>query len=74
MSDTLTPLEQEIVRCTLSRFTCQQVAHQLRLSEGTVQAHLRSIYSKLGVTSPLELLLCVYSGAVKVTDEKVAAA
>lgn len=74
MSQTLTPVEQEIVRCALSRFTCQQVAQQLGLSEGTVQAHLRSIYRKLGVTSPLELLLCVYSGEVKVREEKVVAA
>lgn len=74
MSETLTPVEQEIVRCTLGRLTRQQVAHQLSLSEGAVQDHLCAIYSKLGVTSPLELLLCVYSGAVQVTQEKVAAA
>ncbi len=68
----LTPIEQEIVRCTLSRLSRLETARQLRVSENTVQENLQNIYDKLGVTSPLELLLCIYSGAARAT--RVAAA
>lgn len=74
MSDTLTPVERQVVRCTLGRFTPQQIARTLNMSERAVQENLRTIYRKLGITTPLELLLCVYSGGVKIGEEKSAAA
>jgi DNA-binding CsgD family transcriptional regulator len=68
----LTPMEREIVRCTLSRLSRLETARQLRLSEHAVQENLQNIYEKLGVASPLELLLCIYSGATRA--DRVAAA
>ena len=49
--DTLTAREVEVLRLVTKGLTNPQVADQLIISPLTVNAHLRSIYSKLGVTS-----------------------
>jgi predicted ATPase/DNA-binding CsgD family transcriptional regulator len=47
----LTPREVEVLRLLARGLTNAQVAEELIVSQLTVKAHLRSIYSKLGVTS-----------------------
>jgi predicted ATPase/DNA-binding CsgD family transcriptional regulator len=47
----LTPREVEILRLIASGLSNAQVAEQLIISPRTVHAHVRSIYSKLGITS-----------------------
>lgn len=74
MPDTLTPVEHQVLRCALSTATHQEIAHRLHLSESTVQDVLHSIYRKLGISSQLELLLCVCSGAVKIVEPEGSAA
>src|SRR6266704_794878 len=49
--DGLTAREVEVLRLLAQGLTDAQIAEQLVLSLHTVHAHLRSIYSKLGVTS-----------------------
>ena len=74
MSDPLTPVEQQIVRCTLNHLSREQTARCLNLTEHTVQEILHGVYRKLGITSELELLFSVYSGAVKIPANEGAAA
>ncbi|HLI09352.1 MAG TPA: LuxR C-terminal-related transcriptional regulator [Ktedonobacteraceae bacterium] len=47
----LTQREVEVLRLVSLGYTNDEVAHQLVISSRTVHAHLRSIYSKLGITS-----------------------
>ena len=68
MQDTLTPVERQVLRCTLNSLSQEQTANRLNLSESMVRESLHSIYRKLGITSQLELLLCVCSGAVKIAE------
>ena len=49
--DRLTPREIEVLRLVIAGLTNKKVAEQLRLSPRTVDAHLRSIYGKLGVNT-----------------------
>jgi DNA-binding CsgD family transcriptional regulator len=74
MSEPLTPAEQQIVRCVLNNLTPEQTARCLNLTERTVQQSLHSIYRKLGITTHLELLFSVCSGAVKIPMGQGAAA
>jgi predicted ATPase/DNA-binding CsgD family transcriptional regulator len=49
--DELTPREVEILRLVASGLSNAQMADKLIISPRTVHAHVRSIYSKLGITS-----------------------
>ena len=49
--DTLTPREAEVLRLVAAGLTDAEVAARLYLSPRTVQTHLRSIYSKLDLTT-----------------------
>jgi DNA-binding NarL/FixJ family response regulator len=49
--DGLTAREVEVLRLLSTGLTDAQIAEQQVLSLHTVHAHLRTIYSKLGVTS-----------------------
>jgi DNA-binding NarL/FixJ family response regulator len=53
-SDPLTSREVEILRLVTSGMTNREIAGTLGLSSRTVDAHLRSIYGKLGVASRSE--------------------
>ena len=74
MPETLTPVEQEVLRCTMRSLTQEQTAQTLNLSEGAVQEVMHRIYRKLGITTHLELFLCVCSGAVKLAEPEGTAA
>jgi DNA-binding NarL/FixJ family response regulator len=49
--DALTPREIDVLRLLAAGLTDAQIAGQLSLSARTVQTHVRSIYSKLDLTT-----------------------
>jgi DNA-binding NarL/FixJ family response regulator len=51
LPDGLTARELEVLQLVAQGLTSSQMAEQLTLSPLTVNSHVRSIYSKLGVTS-----------------------
>ncbi len=59
----LTPREREIVAMVSLGLKNKAIAERLFISENTVRHHLTSIFSKLSVTSRLELMLYAYSTA-----------
>jgi len=52
--EALTPREEAVLRCVVEGLGNKAVARDLGIGAGTVKSHLRSIYSKLGVTSRTE--------------------
>jgi len=50
-ADGLTTREVEILRLVTGGLTNRQLAEELGISTRTVDAHLRSVYAKLGVKS-----------------------
>ena len=52
----LTRREREVARLAAHGRTARQIADRLCIGERTVEAHLGSVYAKLGVSSKLELV------------------
>jgi DNA-binding NarL/FixJ family response regulator len=63
---TLTPREREVIALVAKGLKNKEIAERLFISETTVTHHLSSIYSKLGVSHRLELV--VYALANKLVD------
>ena len=53
----LTPRELEVVRMVANGHRNREIADALHISEGTVKAHLRTIFEKLHVSSRMKLSL-----------------
>ena len=53
--EALTAREREIAGLVAAGRTNREIAHQLVLSDKTIQTHLRNIYAKLGLRSRVEL-------------------
>jgi len=62
----LTPQEQRIVRRVARGDTSKEVAAALHLSPRTVDAHLRSVFRKLGISSRRQLR----NSALPLSDEQ----
>ena len=54
----LTPREDEVLRLLAQGLTSTQIAEQLVIGVTTVNFHVRSLYSKLGVTSRAAATRC----------------
>ena len=54
-TDALTPHELQVARLVATGATSREVAAQLFLSPRTIEAHLRNIFGKLGITSRRQL-------------------
>lgn len=52
--DTLSPREQDVLRCIGSGMTIKQTAKKLDISPHTVSDHVKHIYLKLGISSRAE--------------------
>lgn len=55
----LTPREVEVAQMAAQGSHNQEIAELLHISSGTVKCHIRSIYSKLGVDSRLQLAMAM---------------
>ena len=55
-ADRLSDRELEVVRGVAKGWTNREIAHQLAISDRTVQGHLANIFAKLHVTSRTELV------------------
>jgi DNA-binding NarL/FixJ family response regulator len=53
--DALTVREREVMRLAAEGLSNKAIAHQLRVSEGTIKLHLHNIYRKLGIKSRFAL-------------------
>lgn len=56
----LTPREREVARLVLRGRSTDELAHELGIAAGTVQAHLGNIFEKTGVRSRRELVGVVF--------------
>ncbi len=54
---TLTPRQEEVLRCICGGLSNKQIARQLELTEATIKMHLKMIYAKLGVNSRTQAIL-----------------
>ena len=68
-ADPLTAREREIAGLIAAGRTNREVAEQLVLSTRTVEAHLRSIFAKLGVRSRVELARDLGAGPARGSGE-----
>lgn len=59
LSAHLSPREDEILRLYAAGKTAREIQHELIIAEGTVKAHTRHIYEKMGITSKKELMALV---------------
>ena len=51
--------EREVMRLAAEGLTNKAIAHQLRVSEGTIKLHLHNIYRKLAIKSRFALAALV---------------
>src|ERR1700683_3564579 len=57
----LSEREQAIVQAVAEGLSNREIAQRMTISEHTVKNHLFRVYSKLGVSSRLEIMFCVLS-------------
>jgi RNA polymerase sigma factor (sigma-70 family) len=50
-SDRLTPRERDVLKLVATGLTNREIGERLGVSPRTIDAHLRSIYRKIGVAS-----------------------
>ena len=66
----LSTRELEVSRCICQGAKITEIAHQLRLAEGTVKTYCRRLYLKLGVDSQCGLALVIASSGRAVSHSQ----
>ncbi len=56
---TLSVREREVMRLAAKGLSNRAIAHELKVTEGTIKLHLHNIYRKLGVKSRFALVALV---------------
>jgi DNA-binding NarL/FixJ family response regulator len=54
---TLTPRQEQVLRCICSGLSNKQIARELKLTEATVKMHVKMIFAKLSVNSRTQAIL-----------------
>lgn len=54
---TLTPRQEQVLRCICDGFSNKQIARDLNLREATVKMHVKMIYAKLSVSSRSQAII-----------------
>jgi DNA-binding NarL/FixJ family response regulator len=54
---TLTPRQEQVLRCICLGLSNKQIARDLNLTEATIKMHVKMIFSKLGVNSRTQAIL-----------------
>lgn len=65
----LSPREKEVLLCTARGTPGHKVASELNITERTVQAHLTSIYNKLGAKNKTEAILIALKRGIIFLDQ-----
>ena len=65
----LSSREKEVLICTARGMTGHRVASELSITERTVQAHLASVYSKLGAKNKTEAILIALKRGIIFLDQ-----
>ena len=65
----LSPREKEVLLCTARGMTGHRVAAELNITERTVQAHLTSVYNKLGAKNKTEAILIALKRGIIFLDQ-----
>lgn len=66
----LSPREQDIIKLAAKGFRNKTIAERLNISNRTVEGHLNSIFSKLGVSSRVEAVLYALSQRLVTLEEE----
>ena len=61
----LSPREREVADLVTARKTNREVAHELFLSEKTIESHLRNIFAKLGASSRVDVARVVERASMR---------
>lgn len=69
--DILSPREKEVIRLLLQGKGNKQIAHELGISERTVEFHLNNIFEKMEVKSRVELILKLGKSTGDFSEEPV---
>ena len=61
----LSPRELQVAKLVCCGFNNEEIAHSLKIKNGTVKTHLRNIYRRIRVTSKISMLLKFIGDAIK---------
>ncbi|MBI2868314.1 MAG: response regulator transcription factor [Chloroflexi bacterium] len=70
LTEQLSPREQEVITLAARGLRNKAIAEKLNISDRTVEGHLNSIFSKLGVSSRVEAVLAALSQHLVALEEE----
>jgi DNA-binding NarL/FixJ family response regulator len=66
----LSPRERDVARCVARGLSNEETAKELGITKQTVKNHMTSIFSKLGVSSRLQLAVAVLGERLEIRRQK----